>query len=407
MKPGPASSADRFNRLTAEVIAWLDDQPDVDRLAACLRQWSPADWQMAERVCLVQGIAAYLHRALPAGPLSALLPAEFHQWLAWQYQQNQRRIQRIHGDLGRLLHAAQAAGLAVMPLKGSALTTRFIPDPAVRPMADIDILAHPADRAALRRVLEGLGYRFVPTRNEYANHDVYHQPGDTTIADKTSEHPDNPCPVEVHYELRRCAWGNIESYDLTRFMWEGSQIGPLLSAQAWLPRPEHMLVYLAVHATHHQLYCTGRLIHWLDLACLAGHGYALPGVDYPAVTYPALRLARRALPVKCQSLSLDELAAAVSPALRAWCETVPLDRRCGLYGETAQLSKAGLRLRWERWGLAPWRMAIVYGQMPLAQAYGRHLIAAGQWALKRARALALERLGAAPSGDQGQPAGAH
>ncbi len=50
-----------------------------------------------------------------------------------------------------------------MPLKGALLTTMAgRVDAGRRPMADLDLLVRPADRAGLGAVLAGLGYRHVP-----------------------------------------------------------------------------------------------------------------------------------------------------------------------------------------------------------------------------------------------------
>ena len=108
------------------------------------------------------------------------------------------------------------AGIEVMPLKGALLTTMAGPEAAARPMADLDLLVHPADRAGLGAVLAALGYRHAPEANPRPTHDVFLDPGGGRIVSFEGEHPDNPRRVEVHVEVKRHLWGWVDDDDLTR-----------------------------------------------------------------------------------------------------------------------------------------------------------------------------------------------
>lgn len=64
--------------------------------------------------------------------------------------------------LRRLLDLLAADGVTVIVFKGAHLAYTFYPDPALRPHVDIDLLIHPRDVEAARRVLERSGHRLLP-----------------------------------------------------------------------------------------------------------------------------------------------------------------------------------------------------------------------------------------------------
>ena len=83
----------------------------------------------------------------------------------------------MHDELAAILAAAAAAGIEVMPLKGALLTTMPGCRPVRRPMADLDLLVHPPDRAGdgrgpARARLRGAS----PSANPRPTHDVFLDP---------------------------------------------------------------------------------------------------------------------------------------------------------------------------------------------------------------------------------------
>jgi hypothetical protein len=69
--------------------------------------------------------------------------------MAWQ-------AAAVHLD--RCLRALQAAAIRPLVLKGAALAVSLYPDPALRPMSDLDLLVAPARWRAAARVLEALDF---------------------------------------------------------------------------------------------------------------------------------------------------------------------------------------------------------------------------------------------------------
>ena len=291
-----------------ELATWLETPDRADR--SVVVSWAPGQWSAFRRVVTMHGLAPHLARSLPSSAIADLIPADVFAWLAEQDGSNHRRIGRMHGDLAAILARAAAAGVEVMPLKGALLTTMSGSQAMARPMADLDLLVHPADRAGLGAIVEGLGYRHVPEANPRPTHDVYLDPGGGRIVSFDGEHPDNPRRVEVHVEVKRHLWGWVDDDDLTAALWAGARSGEVLGQPAAIPRADALFAHLAIHASSDLLSGRGRLVQWLDLGSLAPVAGDLAAMPHPRLAFPALRLATRALPDAMASLDLAWLTRA-------------------------------------------------------------------------------------------------
>jgi len=363
----------RLNEVTAEIVTWLSPV-DAGRTLNVIRGWDRATWQAAELAILMQGIGPYLHHTLPSTPIYGALPADFCQRLAHSYHLNEARIERLFQDLVAILDAADRAGLALMPFKGPLLATGYYHSPALRPMADLDLLVRPADLPVLVSLLHDLGYRPEADTMPQSSVHTFSRPENRAIVSRRDDHPDNPRPVEVHVRLKKYIWDIYHLDDLADYLWAESEPGELLGVRTWLPAPARFLTYLAVHAMIHHLLHLGRLIHLLDLAYVAPTVRRLD-THNARWTYPVLCLSGRVLPGRLEGVDLSGLALHLPPRLRRWAETVPLDGRCGLNVDSRPPHEVGRwETRWARWHPTPSRLALAYGDTPLALAYGRHLL---------------------------------
>ncbi len=355
------------------MVTWLGE-PDAGQVAAAVRDWDEETVRAAELVALMQGLGPYLQETLPGTPIYAALPASFRQWLARDHDMNGARVQRLHDDLAAILHEANRAGVSVMPLKGSLLATGYYESPALRPMADLDILVRGDDVEIVVDVLEGLGYRRKPSPRRHTKELIFLNPGGERVVSQRQDHADNPRPVEVHVELTRSLWVEFGAFDLTDYLWAESQPGELLGERVWLPALDRFLTYLAAHDLYHHLFGTGRFIHLIDLTYVAPQVRQFEPPDANLV-YPMLRLAARALPGRLPGVDLTTLADRTHPRLRRWADTAPLDGRCGLNVDpTPPGQKNRWRMRWVRWHPTPERLALAYGDVPLLWAYARHAL---------------------------------
>jgi Uncharacterised nucleotidyltransferase len=117
------------------------------------------DWGTVVGLAVREGTAPLLHSHLRRLDLLKKLPPLAAHQLA--EAANAVWAMSVVGE-DRWAEATSAltrAGVQALTLKGMALAHTVYADPGVRPMADIDLLVRPADRAAALEVLHALGYR--------------------------------------------------------------------------------------------------------------------------------------------------------------------------------------------------------------------------------------------------------
>lgn len=376
--PRPRMGRPRARKIVRTLATWLE-APSGEAIEWSTRGWTSRDWAVCRRLITIHGLAAHLFRTVGRLELARVLPADVHSWMTAQDARNAQRIDLLHGDLRAILKAAAAAGLTVMPLKGSLLTTVVAGDPHRRPMGDLDLLVRPPKRALMRTLLERLGYAYQPEANPRPTHDVYLRPGNTSVV-SVDEHPDNPRRVEVHTEVMRHLWGWVNEDELTAALWAGATSGKVLGQPSQIPRLADLFAHVAIHASCDLLVGRGRLIQWIDLGVLATQVPSLDIARHERIAYPALRLASRALPRALPIGALTTMEEGMPVALVRWAATVPLDDRCGLMVDSADERPSALAERWRRWGPARWRLAVAYGNAPLPVAMMRHAgMLAGIW----------------------------
>ncbi|MCA9919232.1 MAG: nucleotidyltransferase family protein, partial [Anaerolineales bacterium] len=107
-------------------------------------------------------------RAIAFG-LAPQIYARFKQWdakippkalakLAVTHKMQAQRSEAIYAQLTQLLHATAAANLQPVALKGVHLAACYYPEPAQRPMNDIDLLFTPDELPQAEALLLELGY---------------------------------------------------------------------------------------------------------------------------------------------------------------------------------------------------------------------------------------------------------
>ena len=358
-----------LNALTAELATWLET-PDFERILALISGWDDATWQSAKLVAILQGIGPFLGHTLSGSPIFPAMPIWFQEWLTDSYIRNSERIARMHADLGIILKAAYLADIPVMLLKGSLLTTKFYQKPGIRPMADLDLLIHPADRVRFGKLLVENGYR----HDGWFYHDLY----TNTSCEKVimaDEHPDNPRPVEVHFFLTQKFWGNFPLPDLNNMLWQNSQIGMVLGETVFIPSPEQHLAFLGWHNLKHLSKGSGRLIQWLDIAHLMDTVQTNTALPYLDMIYPVLRFAARVFPSHFKDADWQKLSQDASPRVRNWCEQTPLDKRSGLQMLPPQNAISIWYHRLQNWRPDPVRLNLAFRGTPLPQAYLRYGLA--------------------------------
>ena len=376
----PRMSQRQAGRLVGPILSWLDAPAFTPS-----EQWTRAAWEYAKRAVFMHGVAPFLHHRLRQGSLRADgFPLPFRTFLAEQYASNASRVGRMQAELGAILRKSEAASISVMPLKGSLLCALFYDDPALRPMADLDLLVRAESEKDLIRILLELGYQELPPDNPAARerHRRFLQPDNRRVVSREGEHPENPRPVEVHTRLARRLWGNTLGPDLTDQLWRHAEEHTISGHTAWAPSSEDLLSYLALHTLDHLMARTGRAIHWVDLQVVAGRAQLPQGIN-PNWIYPPLVLASRCLPTGWPLANLSGLAQGVDPRLRRWSQTIPLDGRCGLAVDPSPRALSPWWIHWKRWGPSRWRLAVAYGPAPFPVSLARHVSVVARHFIRR------------------------
>ncbi|GMR22034.1 MAG: hypothetical protein BMS9Abin37_0360 [Acidobacteriota bacterium] len=120
-------------------------------------QGTPVDWELVLTCAGYHRLGPLLHEGLKRSPVEApsfvatRLQKGFHVELA-------KAVVRLH-HVDALAAASVRSGRLLCLLKGAAFTGSLYPNPASRPMADIDVLVHPGELAAWESEVEALGFR--------------------------------------------------------------------------------------------------------------------------------------------------------------------------------------------------------------------------------------------------------
>lgn len=317
---GPAAVA-----IAEVVVGWLGPA-GPGAVADQTATWGPPEWAAARYAALVHGIAPLLAARLAGGPAWPALHPALQAYLADQRARNGERLALMRAELAAILAAAAAAGLEALPLKGAVLVEHYYAEPALRPMADLDLLVRPAQLARLDRLMAGLGMRVV---EETPRHRAY-QRGEAHVASWDGEHPANPRGVEVHTAVGERM--RAISYDITATMWAGATAGRYAGAPGLTPRPAALLHHLLIHTCHNMVNRRLRLIQLYDLALVAPH---LGEADWRALAeaatragearllYAPLALAERAFGPLAPQAAREALAQGAPPALRRLVARLP------------------------------------------------------------------------------------
>lgn len=305
--------------LLASNIGLGDDRDE--RLGALLDR--PLRWDRVLALSDAHGVTGLMRHALRRSPGCWIrVPEPISVSLDAHHRAMRRRHLALAQQLAGVLAAAGAAGIDPIVLKGAALAATAYPDPALRPMVDIDLLIDPAETEAMGRVLAGLGY--VRQAGEAPDsafnsatgyHHLYFDPSGARVS------------IEVHW---RPASAIQQRHALsTRLLQQRTvrarvvALPGITAARARILTPEAQIVYLATHAAQERhVFSELKLLadiaavvaaplppNWETVTRLARQARAR------AATYVALMLARDALGV---TIPPRVLAALRPPRLIRW-----------------------------------------------------------------------------------------
>ncbi len=124
------------------------------RPSECELPASETEWNALLPLALAHGVGPLLFANLR----ERVLPVRARDPLRLVYLANSFRNEKLLAEQHGILNAFSKRSLAVWPLKGPHLAEQLYGDPAVRQVADLDLLIRPEDLAACDAVLKTLGY---------------------------------------------------------------------------------------------------------------------------------------------------------------------------------------------------------------------------------------------------------
>ena len=267
--------------------------------------WNEFEWGIARSVCVMHGLTGML-----AGQMRWRGPDSWERFLADQLRHIRLREARAREVLARLHEATRARGIAVVPLKGSALLALGVHREGVRPMSDIDLLVAPDKAAAAAEALDAVGYRPCYSTRRHA---VF-IPVDHAIPNIFGEHVDNSFRIELHLKIAEPL--PVSPVDITAGVWP-RDAPPGTNSYAG---NDALFCHLMLHATGGMRTNTLRFMQLIDLARLAPR---LTREEWSALTaraehawwmYPALRMVAHYFPDVIPADALND-ARAACPAL--------------------------------------------------------------------------------------------
>jgi len=310
--------AQTFVRLCGRALLATAQPTELVQAGAAL---APDEWRVVLAEATTQGMAPIVYQVSATSGALAAAPQEVATALAGAYSRTLVSVRRLELQLAEILQAFFSRAQDILVLKGPPLARRLYPDPALRPIGDIDLLARAGELQRATTALAALGYRPVPGQGHPTDYLAL------TCWTVVYQRDDAPL-VEVHWRLMPTPGYQhaFRSEDLWRRSLRLSS-GPESACRL---NPEDELRYLCVHyaAQHRQT----RLVWLVDLARFIS---ALPDRwDWPSWlrTTSALGAATPVLASlrDCQAILGVELpdgaraaleAAAASPAeRRAWAQ---------------------------------------------------------------------------------------
>ena len=215
--------------------------------------WSDLEWRLASAAAAAHGVSALLSR------FSTWQHPPWREFLASQREHVELRHRRIAALLKRIDAGARVIGLAVVPLKGSALHALGLYAPGERPMADIDLLVREGDARMAVTLLQELGY--VESFAQW-KHRVF-KPTDGAPVPGLGEHRDTPVNIELHTRIQERL--PVSTVDITERIYP-REPQPGLNDY---PSTGALMSHLLLHAAGNMCGRSLRLLHLHDISLLA------------------------------------------------------------------------------------------------------------------------------------------
>ena len=244
-----------------------------------------AGWDDLAVRAIVLGLAPQLEWRLAQWRMD--VPPRASAKLKAAYQANAERNRAIYAQLGQVLTACAERNLRPIALKGVHLAACVYPEPALRPMSDIDLLFMPGELPQAEAMLAALGYS-----GKHKSADV--GPGvtkHTSTFRRPSGQAATPNPylstaaertVEPHVSLEE-SWFGL-AIDITPGMRDRAVEAELGGQPCRVLAREDVLLHVCVHFCFHLIMGAPSMVQLVDLLTIIRAG----SLDLPVFTRRAI-----------------------------------------------------------------------------------------------------------------------
>lgn len=233
------SHTDMNPSTTFEWLCYFLSFPQENNEAEVTSRLSLIKWDELLELAQKHGVSPLLYHQLKHQGFGENVPAKILSALQQCYLQNAARNMRLYHQLSTVLTALREHDIPVIVLKGAYLAEAIYGNIALRPMGDIDLLIKPADVAQANGCLTGLGYQ--------ASHPFWLESQQTFgVHLPTFVHPER-IPIELH--VRLVPPDSPFTYDIEE-LWRRAQPVNIAGCQAYGLAPEHLALYLCIHAAY-------------------------------------------------------------------------------------------------------------------------------------------------------------
>ncbi|NVE95717.1 nucleotidyltransferase domain-containing protein [Altererythrobacter lutimaris] len=236
-------------------------------------------WQMMRDLAIRSRVAPLVVQTLDrwkAVPKDAAEPiadlreqARFHALAALQ----------TASDVGHVLSVLAEDGLEPIVLKGTPLAFQIYPDPALRPLRDIDLLLSAEETlAAQALLLAHSDFERVPGVAQYGVEHSHQLP--------EIRYRKSGLVIELHHRLNARGWP--QEPELVQAMRTNAEVTSVLGQEVRVPSRQDNFLHLLEHATLHHLFANGPLVladlHYLTSASEWDWDAIMERVDALALT---------------------------------------------------------------------------------------------------------------------------
>ena len=258
--------------LSDSLCQWLSNIVDGDGLFLPdkIESWKEPDWDVAKIVVYIHGVGAIWGNLCIRGWRADAMSTEFREYLIGEYYGNKERVEKIHKIYKEIESKLIENGIKFLPFKGIDLANRIYSDPALRPMADVDLYIGHENKTLALNTIESLGFILGGTNKSGAN--LYSKQLLNAKKNTASNIQDDPINrdyknigeninsalnIDVHFDM-------AGSSLLTKFDQSMIFENARLSDDAKLSQEDYF-IYLLLHAAKHFIVRCGRWLHLSDI----------------------------------------------------------------------------------------------------------------------------------------------